>query len=79
MIPGLGGGSVLNAAEDSVLIESGLRDTRADEGKVLFVGVAGRTLTEVCGLRATLTITEPVGDARDADADDVDDALDRLC
>jgi hypothetical protein len=60
-------------------MESGLRITRAEEGKEEFVGVAGKTLTEVCGLRATLTVTEPVGEARDADADDVDDALDKLC
>lgn len=27
----------------------GRRDTRMPEGKVLLVGVAGRTLTELCG------------------------------
>jgi hypothetical protein len=72
IIPGEGGGKVENAADDSVLMANGLRRTPA--GKLPFVGVAGRTLTEVCGLRATLT--EPVvGLASEADADDVEEAF----
>ncbi len=70
----------LKAASGSVLILRGFRRTRMFDGKPELVGVAGRTLTEVCGLRPpSWTLVEPVGDARDAEADEVEDALDMLC
>jgi hypothetical protein len=78
MRPGLGGGRELNAASDSFPVErvSGLRTTRTFEGKFPEEGVAGRTLTEECGLRPlSLWLAEPVGEAIDVVVDDVDDAL----
>jgi hypothetical protein len=77
MIPGLGGGSALNAADDSVLMVSGLRGTCG--GKVPLVGVAGRTLTLAWGLRVSLMEEVPVGEAREPDVEEIEDALEREC
>jgi hypothetical protein len=76
--PGLGGGRPLNAAENSVSTLSCF--LRMFMGNVVFVGVAGSTLTVACGLRGTFlkVAEEPEGDARDAVTDEVDDALERL-
>jgi hypothetical protein len=81
MIPGLGGGKVLNAASGSVSMLSGFLRTRILLAKLLVVGVAGRTLTEACGLRLVpiLMLDEAVGEAKDAEAEDVDEALEILC
>jgi hypothetical protein len=78
MIPGLGGGSELNAADDSVLMVRGLRGTMCG-GNVPLVGVAGRTFTLACGLRAILMEEVPVGEAREPDVEEIEEAFDREC
>jgi hypothetical protein len=78
MIPGLGGGSELNAAEDSVSMVRGLRGTICS-GNVPLVGVAGSTFTLACGLRAILMDEVPVGEAREPDVEEIEDALEREC
>ena len=46
------------------------------EGKLVEVGVAGRTLTEEWGLRPSLILPEAVGEPMtEAEAEDVDEAL----
>lgn len=70
MRPGEGGGTAPKAAPPSL---RGARTTRMLEGKVEPVGVAGRTLTEVCGDFVLWPETETVGEAREAD--EVDEAL----
>jgi hypothetical protein len=58
----------------------GVRTSRTLDGKVVLVGVAGRTLTLVCGLRPPilLKLEDPVGLAMDAD-DDMEEALEWCC
>jgi len=93
--PGLGGGRQLNAAPASPGPTlpvpppnpptppdiDPLRTTRMLDGNVDVVGVAGRTLTVelLCGLLAIFPDVECDGEATDADADDVDDALECEC
>jgi hypothetical protein len=78
-MPGLGGGTAVKPVF-SVLMFKGLFMARMLSEKLLVVGVAGSTLTEVCGLRLpNFMLEEPVGDAREAEAEDVDEALEILC
>ncbi len=44
------------------------------DGKLEVVGVAGRTLTEVCGLLPTLPVVDTAGETA-TEAEDVDDAF----
>jgi hypothetical protein len=81
--PWLGGGKALKAAFDSpravlgvFVLLMGLRTTRMLFGNWGFVGVAGRTLTEDCGVRESLALVEVVGEARDVD--EVEEALEWL-
>ena len=62
-----GGGSVL--------------ETRMLDGNVEMVGVAGRTLTEVCGERAVRGpgFMADVASERELEVEDVDEALEWLC
>lgn len=58
----------------------GRRETRMPEGKALLVGVAGRTLTELCGdlaCREPEAVLRPEGLARLVL--EVDDAFERVC
>lgn len=78
--PGEGGGTaptVPNAALDSLIAEGiPVRTRRMLEGKLLLVGVAGRTLMLLCGDLASLCVwldTETVGEVRDAE--DVEEAF----
>lgn len=73
IMPGDGGGRLLNTAPAS--LGPPPRTSRTLEGNVVAVGVEGRTLTDVCGLRPSLAIVAAVGDAIDAAVDDALDAL----
>ena len=73
-----------NAAADSCAAAgsgppAGARTTRMLLGKLEVVGVDGSTLTDECGLRpaaaALLLVAETEGEAIEADADEVEDAL----
>jgi hypothetical protein len=86
MMPGLGGGIAPNAASESLplVFESrlnGLRSTRKLFEKLELVGVAGKTLTDACGLRLPpiLKFAEPDGDANEGEREDVEEALEMGC
>jgi hypothetical protein len=76
MIPGLANGIPWNADASSVFMLRGVRTSRTLDGNVVLVGVAGRTLTLVCGLRPPilLKLEDPVGLAMDAE-DEMEEAL----
>jgi len=71
--PGDAGGTAPKAAPPSV--SNGPRTSRILDGNVEPVGVAGRTLTLECGDLGFEAPIETVGEAMDADAEDVEDAL----
>ena len=73
MRPGEGGGRVANAALDSPAEPA--RTTRMLDGKAEDVGVAGSTLTLLCGLRPGFRLALGVGLARPVDWLDVLEVL----
>ena len=75
MRPGDGGGKPPNADAASPALPE--RTTRMLEGKLEDVGVAGRTLTDVWGLRPIFMEPE-VGEVMEMEAEDVEEALEWL-